>query len=560
MTDALRIVVVGGVAGGATACARISRVNADIHVHMFERTSTVSFANCGLPYYIGNEIKDRNDLLLHTPKSLQTFLGPKSRISVNSEVVGIDRKEKTITVLSNGTTSSVPYDKLILSMGASPIVPPPFRINDNRIFTLRTMNDADRMKGLLASPNCKRIAVVGAGFIGIELVEQIHGLKKEVVLIEMKPTILPIADTEIALTLERNMRKQKGLTVLTETSVTSVIPGPSSLTVTLTNAAEKKTKTIEVDALVVCVSVHPDTTFVVKSDITVNDRGFISVNEFMQTNDPNIYAVGDCVETADYVFPERRTVALLGNVANIQARIAADHAATGKSIPYKGSLGTCIVRAFGMSLAMTGWTESRLRQSKIAYKSNLITANDSAGYYPGSTLLTVKILYDPSSLRILGGQAVGAKGADKRVDVISAAIVGKLTINDLSQIQLSYNPIAGAARDPINLVGLIARNVEEGYLRNRITVPRPEENKVLVDVRPASAFKAMPLPGAVNIPLDTLDKVIPTLDKSKEYVTSCRVGKTAYFASRKMTAAGIKTEQLVGGIIVQAPVKPESKL
>lgn len=546
-----KLVIVGGVAGGATAAARASRVSKDLDITIVERSPDVSFANCGLPYYLGREITDRSLLALQTPESLSKAVDAK--VLTSTEALQIDRSAKTVTIRSvaDGKASTITYDKLILSPGASPIRPKVPGIDDPRVHTLRNLVDLDRIDALLSSPSCKRVAVIGAGFIGLELVEQLHHLGKTVSLVERGAAVLPQADQEMASFLHVPLIEQ-GVDLHLGDGLAS-FHGRDELTVTLASGAR-----IQADLALLCVGVAPDSSLARDAGLKLSARGHIVVNEYMQTSDKDIYAVGDAIETADLVFPERRASVALGNIANMQARIAADHIARNSSIPYRGSLGTSIVRVFEQTLALTGWTESRLRQAGIAYATTTITANAHASYYPGALPITMKITFDPDTRRIFGAQAVGPDGADKRIDVVATAITGGLTVDDLSLTQLCYSPPYGSARDVANIAGLAARNISEGLVTAAYALPKPNTPGVQVlDVRPRENASLNPVPGSINIPWAELKSRVHELSPEVHYVVLCALGKTAYFASRVLALNGKKASPLIGGARVHNRPTPK---
>jgi len=534
----LRVLIVGGVAGGATVAARISRLSRLAKVTLVERSPDVSFANCGLPYFLGQEIKDRNLLSLHSASSLEQALGIS--VLTHTEATKIDLDNKSVTTKNSSGTNLLLWDKLILSPGANPFIPKVPGIGDHRIFTLRNLQDMDKIHAELQKPSCKRVVVIGAGFIGLEMAEQLVGIGKEVALVEKGPTILPQVDEEIAL-MAHPLFPLSGVHLCTNDGLLEFHPSPTSLGVKLESG-----KILDADLVVLAIGVRPDNALISNSAIKTTERGYVPVNSFMQTSHPDVYAVGDVIETADFVFPNLRTTVALGNIANMQGRIAADHAITGKSIPYKGSLGTSIVRVFDTTLAVTGWTERRLKASKIPYQTTTITAPNHASYYPGALPITLKITFGPDGV-IYGGQAIGHEGVDKRIDVLATAIQGRLTVDDLSLTQLCYSPPYGSARDVITTAALSARNIRE-----KLVVPgySLETHRKVIDVRAKEASTVRPIGGAIQIPYDQLADKLSELNKSEEFLTVCSLGKTSYFASRLLQQEGFNVQSLVGGLLV----------
>lgn len=562
-----RVVIIGGVAGGATAAARLKRLSKAVDVTLVERGPDVSFANCGLPYYIGREIQDRSRLLLQTPEGLSTALGVE--VLTKTTATTVDTKKKIVTTIdatSGAASRTLEYDTLILSPGASPLRPAAIPgIGDARIATLRNMQDMDKIDAAVRQPNVKKITVIGAGFIGLEVVEQLHRIGgKEVTLVEKFPAVLPQVDTEIAEFLHGPMA-EAGVRLMLDHQVMSFAPNSrGALDVRVASKCGTETA-LDSDYVVLAIGVRPDSSLAKDAGIKCAGTGHIVVDEFMRTSASDVYAVGDAVETQDLVFPEKRAAVALGNIANMQARIAADHICLSGSpqskaaIPYRGSLGTSIVRVFDHVVAVTGWNAKRLEAAGIPFQTATVTADNHAGYYPGALPITLKVFFDPNTGRIFGGQGYGIDGVDKRVDVIATAITGGLTVDDLSLTQLCYSPPFGSARDVANLAGLAARNIRSGFVKtlNGGMTPANTQGKTVVDVRPAEAAALHPIPGAVNIPSAELPSKFPTMDKSKSYVTVCALGKTSYFAARKFALAGFSnTESLSGGLRVWDKPKP----
>lgn len=541
-----RCVIIGGVAGGATAAARLMRLTNKFHVTMLERGPDVSIATCGLPYFIGREIEDRSKMTLHTPQSLMKAVNVSS-IRANTEATYIDRKNKRVGVVSNGKKEELEYDKLMITTGASPLYLPIPGLKHDRIVPLRNLQDMDKIDRIVRDPWVNRVAVLGAGFIGIEIAEQLRRQGKEVIIVEKAPAILPLADDELGKMLEEPLIKN-GIKVITGDGLTSVKHTEKKITFTLESG-----NVIEVDSAILCIGVKPESGLAKDCGLTVSPNGCIPVDNFMRTNDPNIYAMGDVVETWDRIIPDQKTWVPLGNVANIQARIAADHVVFGdKAVPWRGSLGSAIVRAFNTTLAVTGWSEKQLK--KIGYKDfgvSLITVPSHASYYPGSAALTLKLTFDKNTGRILGGQGIGEKGIDKRIDVIAAAIYSGMTIDDLSQLQLTYSPPFGSARDPCNVAALYARNVRDG-----LVVPSTDRKDAeVIDTRPTlpdGTKEEGPVDNVTPIVFNEIKENIPKLEPSKPYKMMCAWGRTAYFGARTLQNAGFRSvKHVMGGWRVQ---------
>lgn len=546
--QSLRFVIIGGVAGGASAAARARRLSEHAHITVIERGPDVSFANCGLPYYIGDEITDRSRLALHTPESLRQLLNIDIR--THTEALRIDRARKTITVRTReGQEEHLPYDKLLLAPGASPLRPNLPGIDDPRIMTLRTLQDMDRIKTRMASAD--RVMVVGAGFIGLEMVEMLVRLKKQVTLVEIQKNVLPHMDREMTAQIEAELANH-GVVLALGDGLAGFSCVPEKIIARLNSG-----KQIEADAVILSIGVRCESSLAEQAGLALGQRGSIRVNEFMQTADPDIYAVGDAVETQDPIC-HRRVIVPLGGPANRQGRTAADHIfGNGSAIPYPGTIGTAIVRVFDTVAGLTGYTEKRLMEENIPYRFVIVTAPQHAGYYPGAVPVVVKILWSPESGRLLGGQVVGCDGVDKRVDILSTAIMGHLTIEQVCHLELAYAPPFGSAKDVINIAGFAAHNIQSGLLEPAYDVTNGTQQQI-VDVRPPESVTVHPVPGAIAIPLEQLRARLHELDKTKPVVTVCALGKMSYFAYRILVQNGFKASAFIGGwdMRSQKPVPP----
>lgn len=532
-----RLLIIGGVAAGASTAARARRLSEDAQITLIERGPDVSFANCGLPYHIGGEIADRARLAVQTPESLTGLLNLAVR--VNTEAIAIDRASKTVTVRRAGgkLTEELPYDKLVLATGAAPVRPPLPGIDDPRILTLRTLQDMDAIKR--TSAEARSVLIIGAGFIGIEMAEQLRRLGKKVTLVEMLHQVLPQLDREMTLPLENELRAQEVELVLGD-GIASFDGGATGVTARLTSG-----RAISADMVVLSIGVKPESGLANAANLELGARGAIKVNEWMQTSDPDIYAAGDAVESIDRISGKPMSLPL-GGPANRQGRVIASHIFQGpeKARPYPGHLGTSIVRAFGMIAGVTGWTERRLTQAGIPHESTIVTDHQHAGYYPGAVPLTLKLLWSPDDGRVLGAQAYGADGVDKRLDILATALAGRMTIDDLAQLELAYAPPFGSARDVVNTAAFAAQNRRDGLVR---TVNETPDGSRLLDVRPAAMAEIDPLPGAVNIPFAKLRSQLDTLDRSATWTTVCALGKTSYFAARVLAQNGFNVQSMAGG-------------
>ena len=534
-----RIVIVGGVAGGASAAARLRRLDEHASITLIERGADVSFANCGLPYHIGGEIEDRGKLSVQTPASLRAQLAID--VQARTEAISIDRETKTLRIhkLDTDVEEDLGYDKLILSPGATPLKPPLEGIDLPGIYTLRNLQDMDRIKA--AAESAQSVLVIGAGFIGLEMAEQLIHLHKDVTLIELVEQVLPQMDAEMVRAVEQELM-DNGVKLLLGDGISGFSQGDG----TVLSAQLNSGKTITADMVILSIGVRPENQLAKDAGLELGARGHIRTNAHMQTSDPNVYAVGDASETFDPILGGPTAIAL-GGPANRQGRTAADHIVLGeRARPYSGSIGTSIVRVFDLAAGVTGHSEKRLQQMEIEYGKTIVTDFNHASYFPGATHLTVKVLWEKSTGRILGGQANGIEGVDKRLDVLATAIKGRLTVDDLEHLELAYAPPFGVAKDPLNTAGFSANNIRSGKLRPVYSLAAAEGSQLL-DARPAEMAKLKPIPGAVNIPYPELRQRLGELDKSKPVTTICALGKMSYFAARILMQNGFNVQTHVGG-------------
>lgn len=547
----LKIVIVGGVAGGASTAARARRLNEDADITLIERGPDVSFANCGLPYHIGGEIKDRARLAVQTPESLRSLLDINVRN--RTEAVSIDRTAKTVAVrnLDSGFEEAISYDKLVISTGASPLRPPLPGIDNPKILTLRNLQDMDRIKKMATDAN--RVLVVGAGFIGLEMAEQLVHLKKEVTLVELVDQVLPQMDSEMVQAVQKELTDQ-GVTLALGDGISGFESKGEQISATLNSG-----KSYDTDLVILSIGVRPESGLAKDAGLEIGNRGHIVANGYQQSSDPDIYAIGDVCETQDPILGGPSAIPL-GGPANRQGRTAADHMILGdKARPYPGSIGTSIVRVFDIAAGVTGYTEKRLKEIGLDYGSTIVTDFNHAGYYPGAVHLTVKALWDKRSGRILGGQAFGPDGVDKRLDVLATAIKGELTIEDLEHLELAYAPPFGSAKDPINLVGFSANNMTNGLLKPLHSLADAPESAQILDVRPAELAQSAPIPNAINIPQGQLRERLGELDTNKPVVTLCALGKTSYFAARILAQRGFDAYAHVGGLKAEPSILNQAK-
>ena len=531
------IVIVGGVAGGASAAARARRHSESAHIILIERGPDVSFANCGLPYHIGGEIPDRAELALQTPESLRTLLNLDVRTL--TEATAIDRSNKQVRVrsLADGAEPMISYDKLVLSPGASPLRPPLPGIDSPLILTLRNLEDMDRIKA--AAAKVERVAIIGAGFIGLEMAEQLHAIGKQVSVIELQPQVLPQLDAEMAKPLAKAL-SEKGVELI----LGDGIEGFESLPVGIA-AKLKSGKSLGTGLVILSIGVRPENGLAKDAGLALGPRGHVIADKYQLTSDPDIYAVGDVCETEDPILGRRVAIAL-GGPANRQGRTAADHMFLGeKALLYPGSIGTSIVRVFDHAAGITGWSETRLKMEGVSYQAVTVNGGSHAGYFPGSETITFKLLWSPEDGRVLGAQASGKDGVDKRLDIIATALRARMTIEDLVHLELSYAPPFGSAKDVVNIAGFAACNIRDGLL-----VPVPDLKSAgaqIIDVRPAAAAAKLPVPGAKNIPLGELRGRLDEIDRSQPVFTICQMGKTSYFAARILANHGFDARSILGG-------------
>jgi len=538
----MRLIIVGGVAGGASAAARARRLSEDAEIVMFERGPDVSFANCGLPYHIGGIIAERSKLLVTTPEMLrQRFrLDVRTRTSVES----IDRTRKVVTVrdLVTNQVTEEKYDKLLLAPGAAPIRPPLPGVDLPGIFTLRNLPDVDRIKEIV-DRGAKHVVVVGAGFIGLELVENLIHRGVQTTLVELNDQVLPPLDKEMTTPI-LDVLKSKGVNVRLGDSADAFELCSEGLRVRL-----KSGEQLTAQMVILGVGVRPENKLAVDAGLEVGPRGGIRVNDRLVTSDPDIYAVGDAVEIRDFVTGDPAQVPLAGP-ANRQGRIAADNI-FGRDSRYRGTQATAILGLFGKTAALTGQSEKSLQRSNRPFRKIYIHPAHHAGYYPGAEGMTIKLLFEPETGRVLGAQAVGGAGVDKRIDIIAVAIQAKMTVYDLEEMELSYAPQFGSAKDPVNMAGFVAG----GLLRGDHPQVDLEEavkavasgDAALVDVRTPTEYAAGHIPGAVNIPVDELRTRLGELPRDRDLVVYCQVGQRGYLATRILLQNDFTVRNIGGG-------------
>lgn len=542
MSNRTRIVIVGGVAGGASAAARARRLSEDAEIILIERGEHISYANCGLPYHIGGVIQDRDRLLVQTPETMHAMF--RIDVRTRTEAVAIDRGRKKLVTrdLTSGAENRIAYDKLILSPGAEPVRPPILGLDDPRVMTLRSLTDMDRIIEALEKSNPRHSVVVGGGYIGLEMTEALRERGIGVTLAELSPQVMGPIDKEMAVPLHQQLELH-GVDLRLETSVTRFIPRDDVLEVKLSTG-----ESIEAGIAILAVGVKPEVTLAREAGLDIGERGGILVDEFMRTSDPDIFAVGDAVEVRDHVGGYQTLVPLAGP-ANRQGRIAADNA-LGRQSVYRSTQGTGICKVFDLTVGMTGMNEKSLKRAGMRYEKVYIHPANHASYYPGATPISLKLLFDAEDGKVLGAQAVGSDGVDKRIDVLAVAIRARLTVFDLEEMELSYAPPYGSAKDPVNYAGFAAANVIKGDMAicHAEDLVEPGEDRQILDVRNLAETASGTIPDAIHIPLNQLRDRLNELDKNKEIFVYCQVGLRGYIACRILSQHGFKCRNLTGGI------------
>ena len=540
-----KVLIVGGVAGGASTAARLRRLDENLEIIMFERGECVSFANCGLPYHIGGVIQNRESLLIQTPESLKARFNLDVR--VNSEVVGVNGKDKKVKVKTkNGEEYEENFDFLVLAPGAKSILPVVKGIENKKIFTLRNINDMDKIKAEIKNYNVKKATVVGGGYVGIETAENLKHLGIDTTLIEAVPHILASFDSEISNILEYELINN-GINLLTSEKVIEFQEDKDEVIIKLESG-----KSVAADMVILSIGVNPDTKFLQNSGINLGERGHILVNEKLETNIDGIYALGDSIIVKNYITNQDVAIPLAGP-ANRQGRIVAGNI-VGRNEKYKGSLGTAIIKIFELTGASTGLNERSLKQLNIPYEKVYLHPNNHATYYPGATAISIKALYNKENRQILGAQAVGISGVDKFIDVIAISIKFKATIDDLTELELAYAPPFLSAKSPANMLGFIGQNIEDNLLEQVFMKDLENYNEketIILDVREKLELISGKLNDSINIPLSELRKRYTELPKDKEIWTYCAVGLRGYIASRFLTQKGYKVKNLAGGIKIE---------
>ena len=541
-----KTLIIGGVAGGMSAATRLRRLNETMEIIILEKGPYVSFANCGLPYHISGEIIERKELILQTPESLASRF--QLDVRINTEAIAIDGEKKEVKVLHEGIESVITYDNLILSPGAKPFIPPLKGIDQAKnVFTLRNVPDTDAILKYVAEHKPKTAAVIGAGFIGIEMAESLKNIGMDVTLIERAPHILPPLDVEMAAFIDKEL-VSNGVKVMTDSSVVEIKDN---------NLVLDTGQEVSGDLVILSVGVQPESHLAKMAGIKLGMRDGILVDDNYETSIKGIYAVGDATITKNTITQEDALIAL-ASPANRQGRQVAD-VISGLKRKNKGSMGTAIVRVFDKAIASTGLNERQVQALNYDYAAIHIRINNHAGYFPGATPLVLKIIFNKATGQIYGGQGFGQEGVDKRIDVLSTAIKAGLTVEDLMELEFTYAPPFGSAKDPINMLGYAASNIVEGLSDNIQWHELESVDKsktILLDVSLETEFSAGNIKGFINIPLDDLRCRMNELDASKDIIVSCRSGQRSYMAERILKQSGFNVKNLDGAYGIYSMALP----
>lgn len=552
----MKVVIIGGVAGGATAAARIRRLDEKAEIMVFEKSGFISYANCGLPYYIGGTIENESDLTLQTPQSFYSRFRVDMR--VHHEIISITPDSRTVTVknLGTGEVFEESYDKLLISTGARPVKPPFDGINSNRIFTLRTVEDTLKIKKYVTESKPKSAVIVGGGFIGIEVAENLRELGMSVTLVEAAQQLMSPFDSDMAAFIHAEIRKN-GIQLMLNTMVEGFADTESGIDVKLKNK-----DTLNADMVVMAIGVAPDTALAKNAGLALGIKDSIAVNDRMETSHPDIYAVGDAVQIKSFVTGSDTLISLAGP-ANKQGRIAADNICGGDS-RYTGGQGSSVIKIFDLTAASTGINERTAAQSGLAFDKVILSPMSHAGYYPGGKIMTMKVIFEKETYRILGAQIIGYDGVDKRIDVLAAAIRAGMKAYDLAELDLAYAPPYSSAKDPVNMAGYIIENIKNGVVKqwyyedadNLIN----DGSVTLLDARTQTEYSRGHIEGFINIPVDSLRERIGELDKNKPVYVICQSGLRSYIASRILTGNGFDAYNFAGGFRFYDAVRNDKAL
>ena len=549
----MKIVIVGGVAGGATAATRLRRLDEKADITIFERSGFISYANCGLPYYIGGVIEDEEELTLQTPNNFWNRF--RIKVNVRHEVTSINTDRKTVTVhnLETDDIFEDTYDKLILSPGAKPVMPNLTGIDSDKVFTLRTVEDTLKIHRFVETTKPRTAVMVGGGFIGLEMAENLSELGIKVTVVQRGNQLMNTLDYDMATMIHSKLRS-KGLSLKLNADVTGFEEKDDGVSVLLHNDAPIKT-----DMVILAIGVAPDNTLAKDANMELGIKGAIVVNDTMETSIPGIYAVGDAVLVKHTITGKEAVISLAGP-ANKQGRISADNIC-GRNSRYKGSMGTSVIKLFDLTAASVGLTEKAAKDSGYDFESVILSPSSHAGYYPGATTMTMKVVFDKSSFQILGAQIVGYDGVDKRIDVIATAISAGLKATELKDLELAYAPPYSSAKDPVNMAGFIIDNIASGIVKqfhiNEIDTLPKDGSFTLLDTRTEKEYSRGHVEGFINIPVDSLRERLSEIDKTKPVYVMCQSGLRSYISCRILTGEGFDCYNFAGGYRFYESVRNE---
>lgn len=549
----MKIVIVGGVAGGATAATRLRRLDEKADITIFERSGFISYANCGLPYYIGGVIEDEEELTLQTPNNFWNRF--RIKVNVRHEVTSINTDRKTVTVhnLETDDIFEDTYDKLILSPGAKPVMPNLTGIDSDNVFTLRTVEDTLKIHHFVETTKPRTAVMVGGGFIGLEMAENLSELGIKVTVVQRGNQLMNTLDYDMATMIHSKLRS-KGLSLKLNADVTGFEEKDDGVSVLLHNDAPIKT-----DMVILAIGVAPDNTLAKDANMELGIKGAIVVNDKMETSIPDIYAVGDAVLVKHTITGKEAVISLAGP-ANKQGRISADNIC-GRNSRYKGSMGTSVIKLFDLTAASVGLTEKAAKDSGYDFESVILSPSSHAGYYPGATTMTMKVVFDKSSFQILGAQIVGYDGVDKRIDVIATAISAGLKATELKDLELAYAPPYSSAKDPVNMAGFIIDNIASGIVKqfhiNEIDTLPKDGSFTLLDTRTEKEYSRGHVEGFINIPVDSLRERLSEIDKTKPVYVMCQSGLRSYISCRILTGEGFDCYNFAGGYRFYESVRNE---
>jgi NADPH-dependent 2,4-dienoyl-CoA reductase/sulfur reductase-like enzyme/rhodanese-related sulfurtransferase len=538
-----RVVIVGGVAGGMSCATRLRRLNEHADITVIEKGPYISYANCGIPYALGGIIANEEKLHVQTPQKIRSWFNID--VQTGTELLSINRAAKAISIRRNSRIESLEYDKLVLALGAEPFIPPIEGAHSSHVFNLATIPDLQHIQRYISDHNPRTAAVIGGAFIGLEATENLKALGLDVTVVERLPHLFPLADRDMVFPIEEELICH-GIKLITNAAVSKITaPGSGTPGVVYVDGHDP----VQADLVVMSAGIRARTSIAAESGLAIGRTG-VSVNEFMQTSDPDVYAVGDMVETYHRVIGKKVQLALAGP-ANRQGRLAADHIA-GRTTKYRGNIGTSVCKVFGQAIGLVGLSSSQLVEAGLQHESVTVHPVNHAGYYPGSQKLVLKVHFEPSTGRLLGAQVTGRDSVDKQTDVLAVAMTGGMTVEDLEHLELAYAPPFGAAKDAVNMAGFVAGNVLRGDVEIlhaadfAAGLQRLADYQVL-DVRSVDEFAGRHIRGALNIPLGELRGRLGEIDKSKKVLVYCFVGYRGYLAYRILTQLGFSAANLDGG-------------